>query len=124
MANKKEVVCLYCKNSVSGIRVDKKFCNDECRVSYHNELNRDSSKFMANINKTLRRNRRILADLNISGKAKATRAQLLDEGFSFSYFTNQYKTKAGKLYTFCYDQGYIELEPHIYGLVVKHEYVE
>ncbi len=62
--------------------------------------------------------------LNPNGKAKVTKANLLDEGFKFAYHTNEYKTRAGKVYYFCYDQGYIEIESGIYALVVKHEYVE
>jgi hypothetical protein len=115
--------CLQCQSDIKG-RADKKFCCEDCRTTYHNILHRDASKFMTNINNILRKNRRILASLNPDGKAKVTRAQLLDEGFKFSYHTNDYKTRAGKQYYFCYDQGYIEIEPGIYTLVVKHEYVE
>ena len=105
-------------------RRDKKYCSDHCRVSHWNELHRDTSKFMTNINNYLRKNRRILANLNPTGKAKVTKAQLLDEGFKFSYFTNEYVTKKGKVYRFIYEQGYIEIEKGVYALVYKHEYVE
>ncbi len=121
--NSKNKECLFCGTPIKG-RVDKKYCHDECRTNHHNVLNRDVSKFMTNINNILRKNRRILAKMNPDGKAKVTRAQLLDEGFRFAYHTNQFKTKSGKNYYFCYDQGYIELEDNLYGLVIKHEYVE
>ncbi len=39
-------------------------------------------------------------------------------------FTNTYQTKAGKTYYFCYDQGYIELEPSQFTLVWKKEYID
>jgi hypothetical protein len=116
-------ICLQCSDEIKG-RSDKKFCCEDCRTAYHNILNRDASKFMTNINNILRKNRRILAALNPDGKAKVTKAHLLDEGFKFSYHTNEYKTRAGKVYYFCYDQGYLEIESGIYTLVVKHEYVE
>ena len=115
--------CLTCGDEIKGRR-DKKFCSDQCRVNHWNELHRDVSKFMTNINSYLRRNRRILAALNPKGKSKVTKAQLLDEGFKFSYFTNEYVTKTGKVYRFCYDQGYLEIEDGVYALVVKHEYVD
>jgi hypothetical protein len=115
--------CLQCQSEIKG-RADKKFCCEDCRTSYHNMLNKDASKFMTNINNILRKNRRILAALNPDGKAKVTKAQLLDEGFKFSYHTNEYITRAGKIYYFCYDQGYLEIESGIFTLVVKHEYVE
>ena len=56
--------------------------------------------------------------------ARVTKAQMLDEGYKFSYFTNEYVTKAKRVYRFCYEQGFIELEPEVYTLVVRHQYVE
>jgi hypothetical protein len=122
---KKEVnkVCETCGDKIKG-RADKKFCSDDCRTSYHNTMNRDSSKFMKNINNILRKNRRIMATLNPDGKSKVSKTQLLDEGFNFAYHTNEFKTKAGKTYYFCYDQGYIQLDDGLFGLVIKHEYVD
>lgn len=114
--------CLHCEREVYGRR-DKKYCSDQCRVAYFNALNRDVSKFMTNINNILRKNRRILEALNPKGKAKVSKTKLLDEGFNFNYFTNMYKTKGGKVYFFCYEQGYLKLEDNLYALVEKHEYV-
>ena len=76
------------------------------------------------IGMTLRKNRKILETLNPTGKTKVTKAQLLDEGLKFSYFTNQYITQTGKVYNFCYEQGYIEIEKGLYALVYRHEYIE
>jgi hypothetical protein len=121
-ASDQERACLQCGNKLFGRR-DQKFCSDQCRVEHYNMLNRDVSKFMTNINNLLRKNRRILEKLNPSGKAKVTKAQLLDEGFNFHYFTNEYVTKVGKVYKFIYEQGYVELEDDTYALVQKHEYV-
>jgi hypothetical protein len=123
MATAEQKSCLSCGSFLKG-RIDKKYCNDECRTNHHNVLNRDVSKFMTNINNILRKNRRILAKLNPEGKSKITRSQLLDEGFKFAYHTNEFKTKSGKNYYFCYEQGYVELEPNLYGLVIKQEYVD
>jgi len=114
--------CLHCEAKLHGRR-DQKFCGDQCRVEYNNRLNRDVSKFMTNVNNLLRKNRRILEKLNPQGKAKVTKTQMLDEGFNFNYFTNEYVTKAGKAYRFVYEQGYLELEEGFFALVQKHEYV-
>jgi len=116
-------VCQECKTAISGRR-DKVFCGDECRVSYNNRLNRDSTTLMRNVNNTLRRNRRILKRLNPKGKTKRSRMQLLEEGFNFHYFTNIYKTKSGKTYFFCYDQGYLKLDNDTYALVQREDYVK
>ena len=115
--------CLECGDKFIG-RADKKFCSDQCRNAYNNRLNSDSNNFVRNINNILRKNRRILAELNPSGKVKVHRDKLLERGFKFSYFTNTYSTKAGKTYHYCYDQGYLALENDYYFLVVRQEYVE
>ncbi len=86
-------------------------------------MNSDSTDLIRNINHVLRKNRRILADLNPQGKSKVSRDELIRKGFSFSYFTNIFVTRNGKTYYFCYDQGYVELEPNLFALVHKQEYV-
>lgn len=118
-----EKKCPQCGDQITGRR-DKKFCCTDCKNAFNNSLNADASKFIRNINNTLRKNRRILAMLNPTGKMKVSKTQLLDEGFKFSYFTNEYITRAGKVYRFCYEQGYLELEPNLYALVIRKEYVE
>ena len=115
--------CLECGDEFTG-RADKKFCSSDCRSAYNNKLNSDATNFMRNINNILRKNRRILAELNPNGKTKIHRDRLLDKGFKFSYFTNIYQTKNGNSYYFCYDQGYLELADGYYALVVRQKYVE
>lgn len=119
----KKVKCLECKIQIYG-RVDKKFCSDQCRTSYHNKNNSDSNNFMRNINNILRKNRRIMISLNPKQTTKVTKVELLDLGFKFSYYTNEYKTHAGKTYKFCYDQGYLDIGKGKYALVKRKEYVE
>ncbi|HNU43159.1 MAG TPA: hypothetical protein PKH83_11720 [Cyclobacteriaceae bacterium] len=69
----------------------------------------------------MRKNRRVLLELNTTGKTKVNRDKLNDKGFDFNYFTSQYKTKDGSVYNFCYEQGYLPLENNWYLLVVKGE---
>ncbi len=78
---------------------------------------------MRNINNTLRKNRRILMEANPEGKSKVSRDQLARKGFKFDYFTNQYHTKNGHTYYFCYDQGYLPLDNDWYALVRRKEYI-
>ncbi len=115
--------CVECGEEIIG-RADKKFCSDNCRSAFNNRLNSDATNFIRNINNILRKNRRILADLNPEGKTKIHRDRLLERGFKFSYFTNEYVTRAGSVYRFCYDQGYLALDNDYYALVVRQEYVE
>ncbi len=74
---------------------------------------------MRNINNKLRKNYRILSELNIDVKSKTTRSKLLNKGFDFEYFTSILNTKTGNTYYFVYDQGYMTLESDFFILVKK-----
>jgi len=119
----KKKKCLECGEPVIG-RADKLFCSDQCRSARNNRLNSDATNFMRNINNILRKNRRILEELNPDGKARVHRDRLSEKGFKFSYFTNEYRTKSGNVYRFCYEQGYMSVDNEYYTLVVRQEYVE
>jgi len=115
--------CQECSQKISG-RKDQKFCSDYCRNTFNNRLNEDSTNYMRRINNILRKNRRILAQLNPTGKRTADAITLAEEGFNFHYFTNIYTTQKGNTYYFCYDQGYTRLENEQYMLVQKEDYVK
>lgn len=114
----KKPTCLECGESFSG-RSDKKFCSDQCRNAYNNKINKDSKNLIRNVNNRLRKNWRILEELNPNGKRKIAKQKLDAKGFDFGLFTSIYKTKAGKVYYFCYDQGYLLLEDDFYALVKR-----
>ncbi|MCD1116944.1 DUF2116 family Zn-ribbon domain-containing protein [Chryseobacterium turcicum] len=109
--------CIECGEKIIG-RSDKKFCNDSCRNAYNNNQNKDSSNLMRNVNNKLRKNYRILSEINIEGKTKITKSKLDGLGFDFNYFTNIKVYKNGSEYMFVYDQGYKILEED-YVLIVK-----
>ena len=108
--------CLECNGKIVG-REDKKFCSDGCRNAYNNKINKDSTNYMRNINNKLRKNYRILSELNIDVKSKTTRSKLLNKVFDFEYFTSIWNTKTGNTYYFVYDQGYMALESDFFILV-------
>ena len=111
-------VCPECEKPVFG-RIDMKFCSDGCRNAYYNKTNAVTTNYVRNVNKILSKNRRILTLLNPDGKKKTHRDQLLKNGFDFEYYTNTYKTKAGDLYHFCYEQGYLLLDDGFVLLVTR-----
>ncbi|HOO08672.1 MAG TPA: hypothetical protein PKW06_01880 [Cyclobacteriaceae bacterium] len=117
MAKKEEKACLECGDKIVG-RADKKFCSDQCRVSYNNRINSDKTNYVRNVNNILGKNRRILAELNPTGKTKVGRNKLSLKGFDFTYHTDTYRTKEGAYYRYCYEQGYLEIDPKTV-LVVK-----
>jgi hypothetical protein len=116
-------LCKECGQKLYG-RKDQKFCSDYCRNTFNNRLNEDSTKYIRRINNILRKNRRILAALNPSGKVTVDALTLAEEGFNFHYFTNTYTTKTGSVYFFCYEQGYLKLDNDRYMLVLKQDYVK
>jgi hypothetical protein len=105
-------ICLACNRPIKG-RSDKKFCDDSCRNNYNNRLNSDITPLMRNINNILRKNRRILEEA-IAGSAKSVvvidKQKLLEMGFRFEYFTEQYTTERSEKYVYCYDYGYRRLD--------------
>ncbi len=115
---KEAKTCLNCGEKLNG-RADKKFCDDQCRNTFNNQLRTDDDQITRDINNILRKNRRILSELNPTGKTKTHRDKLFTMGFNFSYFTNIYKTKEGKVYYFCYEHGYLPLENDFYFLVKR-----
>lgn len=115
--------CQECQAEYYG-RSDKKFCSDICRNSFNNRLRSEENVYISKINTILKRNRRILAQINPEGKKIIQREKLLSKGFNFSYFTNLYKTNSGKEYFFCYDQGYLKVDEDKVKVVLKGEYVD
>ncbi len=110
--------CTECGETVTG-RIDKRFCSDQCRNSFNNKNNSDSSNLMRNINHALRKNRRILAELNPEGKITLHRDKLVAKGFNFNYHTHIYTTRKGDHYHFVYDMGFLELANNFYMLVKR-----
>ncbi|MCF6212604.1 MAG: hypothetical protein L3J45_01110 [Flavobacteriaceae bacterium] len=111
--------CLECGDPLKG-RSDKKFCSDYCRNAYNNKVNKDSKNLIRNTNNRLRKNYKILTDLNTTGKTKVTRSKLIQHNFDFNFFTSIYTTKTGNTYYYCYNQGYLALENDFY-LLIKRE---
>lgn len=110
--------CPECGDKIIG-RADKKFCSDSCRNSHNNKFNKDSKNLVRTVNNRLRKNYRILNTLNPQEKIKTTKQKMSAAGFDFNYFTSIYTTKAGTVYYFVYDQGYLPLEGDFYALVKR-----
>lgn len=118
--------CPECGEEYTG-RVDKKWCSASCRAAHHNRNNARDLAFQRSVNNILRHNRNVLAELNPDGKANVRKDRLIDRGFKFRYFTNEYVTRNETLYRFCYDYGYrVEDDPdkEWVFLIKRQEYVE
>ena len=118
-----ERVCRECGHKLLG-RKDQKYCSDGCRNTFNNRKNEDANASVRRINAILRKNRRILAQMNPNGKITVDGISLAEMGFNFHYFTNIYFTQKGAKYIFCYEYGYLKLENDQYMLVLKQDYVK
>lgn len=104
----KDRLCLQCGDPVSG-RIDKKFCSESCRSSYHYYHNQEKEESLFKfIDRQLKTNRRILKEFNRAGKATVRKQVLLDEGFDPKFFTHYWKAKNGNVYLFCYEYGFMK----------------
>lgn len=110
--------CIECGEPFVG-RSDKKFCSDACRNSHNNQVNKDDKNYIRNTNNQLRKNWRILEELNPNDKQTISKKQLALKGFDFNLFTSIYTKKDGSVYYFCYNQGYLLLDNDFYLLVKK-----
>lgn len=110
--------CLNCQEEIQG-RSDKKFCDDYCRSSYNNKQRSQIDEQTKFIQKRLKKNLRILNQLNPTGKITVNREKLLVMGFDFKYITHYHTTKSGATYFFCFYQGYLQLEDQRVLLVTQ-----
>ncbi|MBI5217852.1 MAG: hypothetical protein HY958_02860 [Bacteroidia bacterium] len=110
--------CLECGEPILG-RSDKKFCSDLCRNAHNNKLNSDVNNYVRHVNNILRKNRRILQELNPNDKAKVHKDKLAEKGFNFNFITGIYQTRKGSTYYFCYEYGYLPIEDNFYFLVIN-----
>ena len=101
--------CLYCNEEFIG-RSDKKFCSEQCRNTYNNKIKREHEALIIEINKTLRKNRKILKQFNPEGKTTIRKEYLIQSGFDFRYHTHTFITKNNNNYKFCYEYGYLEID--------------
>jgi hypothetical protein len=112
-------LCKSCGDQLKG-RIDKKFCDDYCRNNFNNQqkIQEGYSVIIKHINSALLKNRKILKSLITEDTAKTTKEKLLGLGFQFKYLTHTYLTRNGKMYSYCYDYGYLPIGNDWY-LVVK-----
>lgn len=112
--------CLYCNEKMQG-RSDKKFCNANCRSSYHNQNKNAQEHYIREINKQLRKNRSALKKACPWGKATVRKEFLKQLGMDFKYITHSWKSQYGNLYFFCYDYGYMQVDDPLKVLIIQQQ---
>ena len=104
MDNFSSHLCLYCQKPIVG-RIDKQFCDAQCRSSHHNKNRRPEERNIQLINRAIRKNRAILKKLSPNGKAVVRRELIESLGFTFQYFSSIYRSPQS-VYYMNYDFGY------------------
>ena len=114
-----EKSCLNCSKTLKG-RADKKFCDENCRNQYNNNLNSDTNAEMRAIQNILRKNRRILVEILADNeKLKTSLKKLTDKGFKLDYLTYLYTTKTGSQYRYSFEYGIMLLDEGMVLIVKK-----
>jgi len=80
-------------------------------------VNADQSEMMREINKGLKRNRKILNELVLEGKKTIRRSWLARKGFDFELITAMQEKRSGSYCYYCYEYGYIPLDENRYQLI-------
>ena len=115
-----EIRCLQCDEIIIG-RIDKKFCGAQCRNSFNNKRKRETEKQIVEVNRILRRNRKILKQFNPEGKTTIRKEYLEKLNFDFKYHTHTFTTIHHNTYKFCYEYGYLDLDDGIKVLIVNEQ---
>ncbi len=104
MENYSNKLCLQCQRPIVG-RMDKVFCDPQCRNTYHNRIKHSHEQYIKKVNSCLRKNRRILKTLAPIGKVIVRREILESMGYTFDFFSSTFHT-SNSLYYMCYDYGF------------------
>lgn len=118
--------CQYCGDPFVG-RIDKKFCTPYCKSAWHYEDKKGNpDSFFRKVEFQLKKNRRILATFNKSGKSTIRKEELLTQGFNPRIFTHYWKATNGNTYLFVYEYGFMsihESNKEKYSLVHWQDYM-
>lgn len=117
-------LCLQCQKPMGQGRPDRKFCDADCRNTYHNKQKIFESKETKKIRLALSRNRKILKSILMDeSELIVKREKLLKLGFEFEYHTHHRISKVKQYdYTFCFDYGYRTVTPDIFKVVKAFTY--
>lgn len=107
--NPSATYCMECSAQLKG-RSDKKFCNSDCRISYHNRANRNMNQHIREINIILKRNRKILAEYLSMGRKIAFEQELLKMNFNFNFYTQVKHLVNNGEWRYCYELAYRKID--------------
>ena len=100
-------LCSFCGKELLG-RVDKKYCDDNCRNNHHYiSKKHDKVLMIKDVNAALMQNRKILKQLSKNNdKIIVLKQELVRNNFNFDLITNVYRTRKTEEYRVVYDYAY------------------
>ena len=113
---KKMSACLECGDRIGYGRSDKKFCCDECRTRYFNNLARGSRACRRKILSRLSRNYQILEQLLKSGETSVELTDLMSFGFVPDAVTGFHKNRFKSDEYWCFDIKYRMTDSRVYSI--------
>lgn len=112
---RKAPVCLKCGDKIRYGRSDKKFCCEDCRVSYNNEVARSGRGYRRRVLKILLKNYDILEGIMKDGLTTVDLVDLASMGFVPGIVTSYHKVRGHNEYA-CFDIKFKMTESRIYGI--------
>ena len=108
--------CLECGDKIRYGRTDKKFCCDDCRMKYNNNIHKEVRTYRRKVLAMLARNYEILCGLVATGLDSADLQDLELKGF-YPGIVTSYR-RIGKHDVFCcFDIKYIMTRTRIYSVM-------
>jgi hypothetical protein len=108
-------------------RSDKKYCTYHCKSAHQYEIRKQNESKFFEIDRQLKKNRKILKRFNRVGKTVLRKEDILSEGFNPNYFTHYWKNSKGQVYLFCYEFGFLDIQDRgksKYLLIQWQDYME
>lgn len=109
-------VCLECGDKIRYGRTDKKFCCEECKNKYYNELAKGSRAYRRKVVNRLSRNYRILDQMLKAGEPSVELTDLMSLGFSPDAVTGYHKNRFKTDEYWCFDIKYKMTDSRVYSI--------
>ena len=113
---REEQNCLMCGDRIQYGRADKKFCCEECRNRYHNQMAGEIRSYRNRVLTALSVNYRILDALVRQEKDTAPIPELEAAGFRPSFITSCRKDRYGHTECSCFDIRYCQTAAKLFQI--------
>ena len=112
-----EKKCPGCPNFFWG-RSNRIYCSQKCKSKINNDRVAERDKIVIEIDKTLKKNRKIIAQLyNLFGGQELTQAIIKNSGLDNPFKTTNGRMETGELYSCVYEYCLVKLHNKNYKII-------